>query len=113
MVKTLTGRGIGSVGVLSATPYAVAIVAMVSVSLLSDRTGHRRLAAWPFLLLAAGAYLVGALGGSSGPLAAFAFLAACLLASSALMLAVRHPAAAHPRAVTPDGARARQAAAPG
>lgn len=156
IVKTLTGKGIGEVGTLSAIPYALAVISMVVVSLYSDRSGRRRLAIWPFLLLSAGAfyasyathstsvlwsfvllvvagaamyipygpyfalipeylpaetagpaigminafgglggfagaYLVGALGGGNESLGAFAFLAACLLASSVLMLAVHRP----------------------
>lgn len=53
IVKTLTGRGIGSTGALSAIPYAVAVVAMVAVSTASDRTVRRRPYIWLPLVFAA------------------------------------------------------------
>jgi sugar phosphate permease len=53
IVQDLTGRGIASTGVLSAIPYAVAIVAMIAVSTASDHTARRRLYIWLPLLFAA------------------------------------------------------------
>jgi sugar phosphate permease len=52
IVKDLTGRGIGTTGALTAIPYAVAVLAMLAVSTLSDRSGGRRVATWLPLLLA-------------------------------------------------------------
>jgi sugar phosphate permease len=52
IVKDLTGRGIGSTGALTAIPYAVAVIAMLGVSAVSDRSGARRVATWLPLLVA-------------------------------------------------------------
>jgi len=62
IVQQLTGRGIGSVGLLSAVPYAAAVVVMVVASAMSDRlhlrgggvrvavpAGRRRLLRWLLL----------------------------------------------------------------
>jgi sugar phosphate permease len=43
IVQKLTGQGIGTTGLLTAVPYAAAVIAMVAVSLMSDRTGRRRI----------------------------------------------------------------------
>jgi sugar phosphate permease len=53
IVKELTGRGIGSTGAITAIPYAVAVIAMLGVSALSDRSAHRRVVTWVPLLIAA------------------------------------------------------------
>jgi sugar phosphate permease len=53
IVKHLTGRGIGSTGLLTALPYAAAVIAMLAVSSASDRLGRRRVFTWVPLLLAA------------------------------------------------------------
>jgi hypothetical protein len=42
IVKHLTGQGIGSTGLLSAVPYAAAVIAMIAVSAASDRLACRR-----------------------------------------------------------------------
>lgn len=42
IVQKLTGRGIGSTGLLSAVPYAAAVICMVAVALFSDRAQARR-----------------------------------------------------------------------
>lgn len=57
IVKTLTGQGIGTTGLLSAVPYAAAVLFMVGASTVSDRLGHRRLFVWPFLLVAAASFV--------------------------------------------------------
>ncbi len=63
IVKALSGRGIGSTGLLSAVPYAVAAALMLGASWRSDRSGHRRRYVWPFLFVGAlafyGSFLVG------------------------------------------------------
>jgi sugar phosphate permease len=53
IVQKLTGRGIGSTGLLSAVPYVAAVIAMVFVSTLSDRIGRRRLCTLVPLVIAA------------------------------------------------------------
>jgi len=55
IVKSLSGRGIGSTGLLSAAPYALAVIVMLGASYASDRSGHRRIFVWPFLLIGVGA----------------------------------------------------------
>jgi sugar phosphate permease len=53
IVKHLTGRGIGSTGLLTAIPYAAAVVAMITVSVASDRLARRRMVTWIPLLISA------------------------------------------------------------
>ncbi len=53
IVKALTGQGIGSTGLLTAVPYAAAVIAMICVSAASDRLAHRRVFTWVPLLIAA------------------------------------------------------------
>jgi sugar phosphate permease len=43
IVQKLTGQGIGTTGLLTAVPYAAAVIAMIAVSMVSDRTGRRRI----------------------------------------------------------------------
>jgi sugar phosphate permease len=50
IIKAASHHGIGSTGVLSAVPYAFAVIAMIIVSYLSDRSSRRRVFVWPFLL---------------------------------------------------------------
>lgn len=166
IVEHLTGRGIGTTGALTAVPYAAAAIAMVAVSVASDRIGRRGLftlvplliaavcfgvsfasrggtftAAFILLIIAAagmyapygpyfayipelfpaadaapavgminafgalggfvGTYIVGALGGGNSAVP-FIFLAACLAAAAALMVAVRRPARTEAAAVDTD-----------
>jgi sugar phosphate permease len=53
IVKHLTGKGIGSTGLLTAVPYAAAVIAMIAVSAASDRLGRRRVFTWIPLLISA------------------------------------------------------------
>ncbi|TNC22394.1 MFS transporter [Amycolatopsis alkalitolerans] len=63
IVKAGSSAGIGATGLLSAVPYAFAVVAMLLNSRGSDRTGIRRPYVWPWLLGGAvafyGSYLLG------------------------------------------------------
>ncbi|HEY5222396.1 MAG TPA: MFS transporter [Microbacteriaceae bacterium] len=63
IVKAASQQGIGLTGLLSAIPYAAAIVLMIVASFVSDRLGYRRQFVWPFLLVATAAfyasYLIG------------------------------------------------------
>ena len=56
IIKAGSGRGIGTTGLLSAGPYALAVILMLASSWASDRTGRRRVFVWPFLLVATGAF---------------------------------------------------------
>ncbi|NKQ57015.1 MFS transporter [Amycolatopsis sp. K13G38] len=64
IVKAGSSAGIGATGLLSAVPYAFAVVAMLFNSRSSDRLGARRHFVWPWLLGGAvafyGSYLLGA-----------------------------------------------------
>ena len=53
IVKHLTGHGIGSTGLLTAVPYAAAVVAMIAASAGSDHRAHRRAVTWIPPLIAA------------------------------------------------------------
>jgi MFS family permease len=64
IVKHLTGVGIGSTGLLTAVPYAAAVIAMIAVSAASDHLAHRRVFTWVPLLIAAICFAV--LWGSCG-----------------------------------------------
>lgn len=57
IVKSLSGHGIGSTGLLSAVPYAAATILMVVTSHFSDRSkARRRWFVWPFLVVGAIAF---------------------------------------------------------
>ena len=51
IIKSGSGRGIGTTGLLSAAPYAAAVILMLAASWLSDRTRRRQIFVWPFLLI--------------------------------------------------------------
>ncbi|MFG2827469.1 MFS transporter [Streptomyces sp. NPDC048434] len=69
IIKEGSGDGIGATGLLSAVPYAFAAVAMLLNSRLSDRSGRRRIAVWPWLAAGALALLGSYAAGSHFPLA--------------------------------------------
>ncbi|WP_263411182.1 MFS transporter [Terriglobus tenax] len=56
MIKSGSSQGIGMTGLLSALPYAFAIVLMLLVSYFSDRMARRAHFVWPFLMLAGAAF---------------------------------------------------------
>lgn len=58
IVKHLTDRGIGTTGLLSAVPYAAAIIAMLVVSAASDRLASRRVFTWIPLLISAACFAI-------------------------------------------------------
>lgn len=74
IVKALSHRGIGSTGALSAIPYAVAVLAMVAGSQLSDHSGRRRRYVWPPLVIGAGAFFGLFLVGHGGFTVSFVLL---------------------------------------
>jgi len=58
MVRQGASLSMGRTGLLSALPYVAAVLLMVLVAYISDRTQHRAALVWPFLL-AAGLALLG------------------------------------------------------
>jgi nitrate/nitrite transporter NarK len=63
IVKAGSGQGIGLTGLISALPYALAVVLMIVNSRASDHAGRRGVFVWPWLALGAvafyGSYLLG------------------------------------------------------
>ena len=64
IIKSASHHGIGATGALSAVPYAFAVLAMLFVSFVSDRTSARRAAVLPPLLVGAAAFYVSYLIGA-------------------------------------------------
>jgi sugar phosphate permease len=63
MIRSGSARGIGQVGMLSAAPFLLGVVLMLAVAHFSDRSHHRKLFVWPFLMLS-GAALFGSFAAS-------------------------------------------------
>ncbi len=83
IVKHLTGQGIGTTGLLTAIPYAAAVIAMIAVSAASDRRAHRRVFTWIPLLISAICFAVSYLTRGGTFTTAFILLivaAACMYA---------------------------------
>ena len=74
IVKSMSGRGIASTGALSAVPYALAVVLMLIVSWISDRTGVRRWFVLPFLVVGAIAFYLSYLVGTGNFVLSFVLL---------------------------------------
>ncbi len=75
IVKSLSGHGIGSTGLLSAVPYALAVVLMLINSHVSDRSKQRRrLFVWPFLIAGAVAFYLSYLVGTGHFVTSFVLL---------------------------------------
>lgn len=76
IIKAASGHGIGAVGLLSAAPYALAVILMVVNSHLSDRAGaaRRRNYVWPWLVLAAIAFYASSRFGTGHFLTAYVLL---------------------------------------
>ena len=81
IIQKGSSSGIGVTGLLSAIPYAFAIVAMLIVSHYSDRVLRRATFVWPCMFLAGLAFLGSYLATSYSFWAAFAFL---ILAGAAM-----------------------------
>ncbi|MFD0060230.1 MFS transporter [Streptomyces sp. NPDC056690] len=69
IVKKGSGEGIGATGLLTAVPYAFAVVAMLLNSRLSDRSGRRKAAVWPWLAVGGLALFGSYAAGSHFPVA--------------------------------------------
>jgi len=63
IIKSVTARGIVVIGLLSAIPYTVGILPMLTVSYLSDRTLKRKPFAVASMFVASGGYLIAFAGG--------------------------------------------------
>ncbi|MGI8505257.1 MAG: MFS transporter [Solirubrobacteraceae bacterium] len=75
IVRSQSGNGIGSTGVLSAVPYALAVVLMLANSYASDRAHQRRrLFVWPFLIVGAIAFYLSYRVGTGHFVESFALL---------------------------------------
>jgi len=74
IIKAGSGRGIGTTGLLSAAPYALATIAMLAISWASDRSGRRRVFVWPSLLVGAAAFYASYLVGSGHFMVSFGLL---------------------------------------
>jgi MFS family permease len=74
IVKKGSAQGIGVTGLLSAIPYAFAIIAMLIASYFSDRASQRIRFVWPFMFLGGVAFLGSYLTTDYSFWAAFAFL---------------------------------------
>jgi sugar phosphate permease len=55
MIRSGSARGIETVGLLSAAPFLLAVIMMMSVAHFSDRMLNRKLFVWPFLFLSGAA----------------------------------------------------------
>jgi sugar phosphate permease len=74
IIQKGSAQGIAMTGLLSAIPYAFAVLAMLITSYFSDRASQRIYFVWPFLLLAAAAFFGSYLTASHNFWASFAFL---------------------------------------
>ena len=74
MIKGGSSQGIGMTGLMSAIPYACAIILMLLVSYLSDRTAKRTRYVWPFLILAGAAFFGSYLTAGQSFWTSFSFL---------------------------------------
>jgi sugar phosphate permease len=58
IIKSSTGAAIGQTGLLTAVPYALAVIAMIVNGRISDRSGRRGAYIWTWLVFAALAFTV-------------------------------------------------------
>ena len=91
IVKHLTGQGIGTTGLMTAVPYAAAVIAMLACSFASDRIARRRVFTWIPLLVAAGCFGASYVVRSGG----FALSFVLLIVAAAGMYAPYGPYFAH------------------
>jgi D-galactonate transporter len=69
LIKASGVQGVVNIGLLSAIPYGVAVIAMLSLGRSSDRTGERRWHLIVPMLMGAVGYTIAALAGHNVPLA--------------------------------------------
>jgi sugar phosphate permease len=87
MIQKGTTQGIALTGLLSAVPYAFAVVCMLVVSYFSDRAAQRTRFVWPFMLLGAVAFIGSYMATGVNYWAAFA----CLVIAGGAMYAPYGP----------------------
>jgi len=74
MIRAGSARGIEAVGLLSAAPFLLAVILMMAVAYLSDRTLNRRRYVWLFLVLSGMALFTSFLAANQNFWVAYAFL---------------------------------------
>lgn len=74
MIRAGSARGIETVGLLSAAPFLLAVILMLIVAHVSDRTLSRKSYVWPFLILAGLALLASYLTANYSFWLSYAFL---------------------------------------
>ena len=74
IIKTSSQLGIVATGWLSSLPYVLAVLLMVAVSFLADKTNNKKAVVWVFLLIGAVAFYASYLIGSSNFVASFILL---------------------------------------
>lgn len=87
IVRQGSALSMGKTGLLSAFPYLVGVILMVTVSHISDRTRQRQAIVWPFLLMAG----MGLLGSFLLADRSFALAFACLVVGGGCMYAPYGP----------------------
>ncbi len=90
-------QGLGITGLLSALPYLLAVILMVTASYYSDRTVERKLFVWPFLLVGAIAFYISYIIGTSKFWLSFL----CLVIAGGCMYAPYGPFFAIPPEILP------------
>ncbi len=74
MIKAAPQMSMIKTGWLSSLPYAFAVIGMITASFFSDKTLHRKIFVWPFLLVASLAFYGSYLTGSNNFWLSFALL---------------------------------------
>jgi sugar phosphate permease len=87
IVKQGSALSMGKTGLLSAVPYLAAVLLMLLVSYISDRTQRREILVWPFLLLSG----IALLGSFVFAQRSFPLAFACLVIGGACMYAPYGP----------------------
>lgn len=75
IIKSSAGTAIGMTGLLTAVPYALAVIAMIVNGRLSDRAGRRGVYVWPWLVFAAVAFTASYFAGTGSFWLSFTLLA--------------------------------------
>ena len=87
MIRSGSARGIEQVGVLSAAPFLLAVVLMLTVAWFSDRILNRKSFVWPFLMLSGAALFCSFASAGSN----FWLAYACLIVAGGAMYAPYGP----------------------
>ncbi|GAC1643952.1 MAG: MFS transporter [Acidobacteriaceae bacterium] len=87
MVRRASSFSMGKIGVVAAIPYLAAVLLMLLVSQVADRTGWRQIVVWPCLMLAGASLLGSFLLAERSVMAAFL----CLVSAAGFMYAPYGP----------------------